>query len=241
MRQRQRDELRRAQRLRHGPFGLRRARSRWHRDVRSLRRRAHQERGRDQQHPCGDADHEHREAPIIGRDQPACGGGDRQRRNAHAGRHQRDGEAAMLVDPGARKRHHRRIEAAGGDPDQHAEAELELPQALRLACGHQAKPEQQAAGQHHDAGAEAIRQRAPGERRKAHAEEIQRRRGRHPGARPAHRIGDRLQEHGERQHGAEADAGHQRARADDDPAIIEPSGLAHAFPRCAVLLLLVRA
>ena len=33
----------------------------------------------------------------------------------------------------------------------------------------------------------------------------------------------------------------ERARADDDPAIIEPSGLAHAFPRCAVLLLLVRA
>ncbi len=55
----------------------------------------------------------------------------------------------------------------------------------------------------------------------AHAEEIQRRRRRHAGARPAHRFRDRLQEHRERQHGAEADAGHQRARADDDPAIVE--------------------
>ena len=114
MRQRQRDELRRAQRLCRGPFRLRRIRGCGVRVSRALRRGADQERGGDQQRPCGDADDQHREAPVIGGDQPARRWRDRQRRHAHAGRHQCDREAAMLVDPGAGKRHHRRIEAAGG-------------------------------------------------------------------------------------------------------------------------------
>ena len=39
-----------------------------------------------------------------------------------------------------------------------------------------------------------------------------------PAARPAHRVRNRLQEHRERQHRAEADAGHQRARARRRPS-----------------------
>src|SRR5581483_7457695 len=127
-------------------------------------------------------------------------------------------------------RHHRRVEAAGGNPDQAAEQELELPEALRLACGDQAKPEQQAAAEHHDAGAEAVGQRAPEECGNSHEQEIKCRRRGDAGARPAHRFRDRREEDRERQHGAEADAGHQRAGADDDPAVVEGRGLAHAFP-----------
>ena len=76
-----------------------------------------------------DADHQHRRAPVIGRDQPARERRDRQRRHAHAGRHQRHREAAVVFDPGARRRHHRRIETAGRNADQDAERQLELPQA----------------------------------------------------------------------------------------------------------------
>jgi hypothetical protein len=36
--------------------------------------------------------------------------------------------------------HHRRIKAAGGNADQHAEAKLELPQLLRLARASRAEP-----------------------------------------------------------------------------------------------------
>ena len=60
-----------------------------------------------------------------------------------------------------------------------------------------------------------------------------------PARRPAHRLRNRLQEDRERQHRAEADAGHQRTGRNHDPAIVEPSGLGgHAFPRrcCAVVM-----
>ena len=203
---------------------------------RRSRRRAHQKRGRNQQRPGDDADHQHRGAPIIGRDQPARERRDRQRRHAHAGRYQRNREAAVMFDPGARHRHHRRIEAAGGDPDQHAEQQLELPQAGGLARRDQAGAEQHAARQHDDAGAEPVGQRAPEERGEPHAEEIDRRRRRDAAARPAHRFRNRLQEHRQRQHRAEADAGHQRARADDDPAVGKSGGLAHAFPQSFLYL-----
>ncbi len=243
MRQRQRDELRRAQRLRHGPFGLRRLTGTGGRVAGGLRRRAHQEAGRDQQRPGGDADHQHRRAPVIARDQPACGRRDRHRRDAHAGGDQRDCEAAVLVDPRTRERDHWRIEAAGGNPDQHAEDKLKLPQGLRLARRDQADAEQHAAGQHHDARAEAVGQRAPGKGGKSHEEEIQRRRGRDAGTRPSHRFRNRRKEDSERQHGAEANAGHQRTGCDDDPAIVERGGLggrrrglAHAFPRAVLVV-----
>ena len=129
MRTCQRDELRRAQCLRHRPLRFRhRGRAAGGRRCGLPRRRAHQEGGRDQQRPGRDPNHQHRGAPVIGRDQPACERRDRQRRHAHAGRHQRYRKAAMVLDPGARHRDHWRIETAGRDPDQHAEEELQLPQ-----------------------------------------------------------------------------------------------------------------
>jgi len=77
-----------------------------------------------------------------------------------------------MFDPGARHRDHRRIEAAGRDPDQHAEEELELPQARGLARADQSNTEQHATGQHHDAGAETVGQRTPEEGGKSHGEEV---------------------------------------------------------------------
>ena len=141
-----------------------------------------------------------------------------------------------MFDPGARHRDHRRIEAAGRNPDQYAKEELKLPQARRLACADQSNAQQHAAGKHNDAGAEPVGQRAPEERRESHGEEIDRRRRRDAAARPAHRGRNRLQEYGEREHRTKADAGHQRAGADDDPAIrgiglVEVGLLAHAFPQ----------
>ena len=236
MRQRQRDELRGPQRLPDGPLHFRRVGSAARRCC-GLRRRTHQERRRDQQRPGRDADHQHRRAPVIGRDQPACERRDRQRRHAHAGRHQRHRKAAAMFDPGARHRDHRRIETAGSNPDQHAEEKLELPEAGGLARADQADAEQHRAGQNHDAGAEPVGQCAPEERRESHGEEIDRRRRRDAADRPARIRRNRLQEHGQRQHRAEADTGHQRAGADDDPAIGEigepdwekPAGLLMRF------------
>ena len=231
MRERERDELRGFECLGGRPLHFRRAVSACRCRRRGLRRRTHQQRGRNQQRQCHDADHQHRRAPVVGGDHPACERRDRQRRHAHAGRHQRNREAAMIFDPGARGRHHRRVETAGGNPDQHAERQLELPECGGLARRDQADSQQQRARQHDDAGAEPVGQRAPEERRQPHAEEIDRRRRRDAAARPAHGFRNRLQEHGQRQHRAEANAGHHRACADDDPAVGKSGGLAHAFPR----------
>ena len=145
MRQRQRDELRGFERLRDGPLHFRCAGSICGSRCRRLWRLSHQKRGRYQKRQCDNADHQHRRAPVIGRDQPARERGDRQRRNAHAGRHQRNREAAVVFDPGARRRHHRRIETAGRNADQDAERQLELPQAGGLARPDQPGAEQQRA------------------------------------------------------------------------------------------------
>jgi hypothetical protein len=75
----------------------------------------------------------------------------------------------------------------------------------------EADAEEHAAEQHDDARAEAIGQDAPQEGRSPHAQEIERCGGGNAAARPAGVGGYRLQEDGEREHGADADAGHQHA------------------------------
>ena len=47
------------------------------------------------------------------------------------------------------------------------------------------RPSSNAAGQHHDARAEAVAERAPAEGGEAHGQEVERHRGRDAGARPA--------------------------------------------------------
>ena len=194
--------------------------------ARGLRRRTHQEAGRDQQRPGGDADHEHRGAPVIGRDQPARGRRDRHRRDAHAGGDQRDREAAVLVDPARSRappsahrscrrqcRSARRRKAgiatapAPGSPPTRPRPSRTLPASttMRVPKRSDSAPQAKAAN--------------PMKRKSSVAAADT------PARRPAHRFRNRLQENRQRQHRAEADAGHQRARCDDDPAIVERRGL----------------
>ena len=97
MRQRERDELRRAQRLRHGP--LRYPARRWRRGSAAAGSAAAGAPGTQAGISSAQAATpmiEHRGAPVVGRDQPARERRDRHRRDAHAGRHQRDRKAAVL-------------------------------------------------------------------------------------------------------------------------------------------------
>jgi hypothetical protein len=127
----------------------------------------------------------------------------------------------MLVEPAGHRGHHRREHGAGGGADQHAVNQLELEQTGGAARQCDAKPEQDCAREHHDAGAEAVEQRAPAEGGDAHGEEVQLHRGRDAGARPAGRVRHRLEEHREREQRADGDTAHHRTCGDDDPTVME--------------------
>ena len=125
------DELRRAERLRRGHGGAPRRRRRMPRPRVPARpaAAAHQQRRRDQQHPGDDADRQHGGAPVVGADAASartappsaapcpCRPRPATPRGCGAGR----------TRP-RRRCHHRRVEAAGGHADQHAEQQLELEQ-----------------------------------------------------------------------------------------------------------------
>ena len=153
---------------------------------------------------ASNADGQHGGAPVIGRDQPARERRDRHRRHAHAGRDQRDGEAAVLLEPaltaaiiGAKK-------APAASADQHAIGELELPAASSPGSPAPGRARAARADQHDDARAQAVAHRAPAEGADAHDQEVERHGARDAGARPAGVVGHRLQEHRQREHRADA-------------------------------------
>ena len=185
------------------------------------RRATDQERAGSSSDPGADADDQLRGAPVVGVDQPRGERRDRHRRHAHAGRHQRHRQAAVPLEPRGRGRDHRREEAAGGDADQHAIERAGTRAAGRAAGQHAGQPQQHRPDQHHHARAEAVAQRAPAEAGDAHAQEGERHGAGDAGARPAGVGRDRLQEHGQREHRADGDAGHQRAGGDDGPVAID--------------------
>ncbi len=180
--ERQHPELRRAQRLarRHAGIGgaHRHARRRRHALalVDHLRRAAHQEGRRHEDHPGQDGDHELGGAPVVVGDQPAREGRDRHRRHAHAGRDQRHGKAAMLLEPAGHRRHRRHEHRTGGAAEQQAVDELELEQAGGAAGERDAQPQQDAAAQHDGQWPEAVGQRSPAEGGDAHHQEDDRHR-----------------------------------------------------------------
>src|SRR5437899_6144571 len=221
--ERQRDggELRRAQRLRHRePRALGARRDNGGR--RQRRRLAHEQRGGNDDEPREVTDHQHGEAPVVARDEPAREGRRRRRPEAEPGRDERDGETAMLREPAGGRRRQRRVEAARREADDDTEEDLELAEGRRLARRHQTEAEQDASAEHDRARAEPIGQRAPGERSDPHAEEIEERGHRDARAGPAHRCRHGRQEHAEREHRPEPDTGRHDPDADDDPAVEEP-------------------
>ena len=127
----------------------------------------------------------------------------------------------MPGEPAGGRRRQGRVEAAGGQTDDHAEDDLELHERRSPARRHQAEPEQRAAGEHDGPGAEPVRERAPDEGPDAHAQPVDERGRRDARARPAHCLGHGLQEHGERGHRAESHARHHDPHPDDDPAVEE--------------------
>ena len=127
-----------------------------------------------------------------------------------------------MLEPLGCGRHHRRIEAAGGHTDNHAEQQLELEERRRAARADEAKAEERASKQHDEARAEAVGHHAPQEGGGTHAQEIEGGGRRYAAARPAGVRCDRLKENRKRHHRADADAGHQHARADDDPSVRQP-------------------
>ena len=135
-----------------------------------------------------------------------------------------DREAAAPADPAHHRGDHRREEAADRDADQQAEGDLEGERALRAAREPEAEAENDRAGEHHRARADAVAERAPAEAGRAHGEEVERHRARYRGVRPAGGLRDRLQEYGEREHGADRDAGHERAERHHHPAV---AGVSH--------------
>ena len=111
-------------------------------------------------------------------------------------------------------------------PDEDAVGQLELQQRLRAAREHEREPEQNCADQHDDASAEAIAHRAPAECARAHDQEVQGHRRRDPRAGPAGVPGQRVEEHGQREHRTQRDAGHECADRDDRPSV----GKSHRQP-----------
>ena len=216
----ERRELRRAERLRHRELTAGGG-DRAHAGGRQRRRVAHEQRGGDHDEPHEIADDQHGEAPVVAGDEPASERSHHGRADAEPGRDERDGKAAMPREPARRRRGHRCVEAARRQPDQHAEQELELAEGGRPARRHQAETEQRAARQHDRARAEPVGECAPEERARPHAEPVDQRRRRDARAGPAHRLGHRRQEYGERQHRAHADARDDDPHRDDDPAVEE--------------------
>ena len=138
--EREHDELRRAQRRGDGHVGRRRQRLRRRTPARCASRDGGRRTNRAagiMQAPGDDADRQHRGAPVIGRGQPARERRDRHRRHAHARRDQRDGEAAVLVEPVGDGGDHRREKGAGGEADEDAIGELEFEQRGGPARQHQ--------------------------------------------------------------------------------------------------------
>src|SRR3954470_12739707 len=125
----------------------------------------------------------------------------------------------MLGHPAHHRCNHRREKAADGDADQQAECELELERALRAAGEEQAEPEQHRAGQHDEARADAVAERAPAEACRPHRQKADRHGGRYRRVRPPGRFGDRPQEYREREHGADRDTGHEGAEPHHHPPV----------------------
>ncbi len=203
---------------------------------RLLRRRpAHEERRGNERRPHQHGEHGLRGSPVHARDQPRRERRHGHRCHPHADRHERHGEPAMLADPAHDRGDHRREEAADGDADQEAEGELELQRRLRAAGEEETQSEQHRAGQHDEARADPVAERAPAEARGAHGEEADRHRRRYASDRPAGVLRNRPQEDGQREHGADRNAAQQATRRDDHPAI---AGIGHpcrafrAVPRC---------
>src|SRR5260221_6746193 len=133
----------------------------------------------------------------------------------------------MLGHPAHDGGNHRKDEAADGEADRQAEAKLELQRIWRGAGEERPEPEMDGAGQPYQARLDAVAERAQGKPAGAHRQEADGHGARHFGMRPAGRLGDRLQEHREREHGADGDAAHEGAERHHHPAVAR--GGAHFF------------
>lgn len=139
---------------------------------------------------------------------------------------QRDGEAAVLLEPSCDRgdgRYEDRTRRGADD----AVNELELEQALRAAGEPQAQPQQRTAAQHDVARSDVVGQRAPAEGGDAHRQEDDRHGARDADARPAGRIRHRQQEDGQGEDAADRHASHRSACGGDDPTVV----YSHRFSR----------
>ena len=218
--ERDRGELRCAQRARHGELALGGA----HAcpaagGSRQRRGFTHQQCGRNDEQPGQSAQRQHRGAPAVIVDQPAREGRYRHRTDRETGRDERHREAAMPGEPPCRRRRQRRIKAAGRNADDHAEQDLELSDGGGLARRDEAEAQERTAREHDRSRSEPVGERSPQERRRAHAQEVEQCGRRDARARPARRRRHRLQEDAERHHRAHAEAGYDDAGADNDPTV----------------------
>ena len=168
-------------------------------------------------------------APVVVRDQPARERRHDERRHAHAGRDQGHGEAAVVLEPARGHGHQRRVEGAAATPTMHAEQELELEQAGGAAGQRQADAEQQAARSARRCACRWRSLSAPQTKaEKPMARKIDASSPSRCRCATSRCRRHRLQEHRQREHRAHADAGHQHARGDDDPAVTQPTNPCHA-------------
>ncbi len=84
----------------------------------------------------------------------------------------------------------------------------------------QAQRQHDRPGQHHRQRAEPVRQRSPEHAGEGHGEEADGHRAGDAGHRPSGVLGDRLQEHRQREHAADGDTAEHAAGGDDHPAIV---------------------
>ena len=218
--ERNRGELRRAQRARHGELAVRGAHARRGAgSARQSRRFAHQQRCRNDQQPGESAQCQHRAAPAVIGDQPARERRYRHRADRETGRDEGHCKTAMPAEPACCRGGQRCIEAAGRHTDDHAEQDLELTDRAGLARRCEPEAEQCAAREHDRSRSEPVGERSPEERGRTHVQEIEQRRRRDARPRPAGRRRHRLQKDAERHHRAHPETGYDDARADDDPAV----------------------
>ena len=136
----------------------------------------------------------------------------------------------MPGEPACRRGGQRCVEAAGRHTDDHAEQDLELTDRAGLARRDETEAKQRAAREHDRSRSEPVGERSPEERGRAHAQEIEQRRGRDARPGPAGRRRHRLQEDAERHHRAHPEAGYDDAGADDDPAVEDLHGARPSRP-----------
>ena len=187
--------------------------------ARERRRAPHQQRYRNHDDGNDPGDDLHRRSPIMDGDEPGHQRRHGHGRYTHAGRHQRNREAAMGIEPAGDGSHHRRKDRGNRTADQDAEGELKRDKRCRLAGERQAHGEHRRSRQHDRQRPPPVGQGAPGHAGAGHGKEADRHRARDASDRPAGITGDGLKQHGQRKHRADRDAAQDAAGCDNDPAI----------------------